>query len=128
MFGFLLITLAKASRHADLREPAERFAMSLSESPRECPCDDPALCKHIQGPPVAVKEIFGFSGGDGSKVDFSRVTTVAWPSDPKLICHAHAKGARVVMAAPQPEKVMLADNMTRAHWVSQTVAAVQALP
>ena len=95
----------------------------------DCPCADKSLCAPVStGTPVAAREIFGFVGGDGSKLDFTRVTTVAWadPAEPKLMCAAHAAGARVIMAAPQPEKVFTDNATARAEWVAAAVQGVVA--
>ena len=95
--------------------------------PHPCPCADTSLCAPIVSKfPVAELEVYGFGGGNGSTVDFTRVTTVAWASDPQLMCAAHAAGARVVMAAPQPEKVLTSNDTVRASWVADAVAMVLA--
>jgi di-N-acetylchitobiase len=75
---------------------------------------------------VARREVFGFVGGDGSQVDLSRVTTVAWaaPDNYALLCRAHASGTRVILSAPRPELVLTRNASARAEWVALTVAAV----
>jgi len=77
---------------------------------------------------MADREVFGFVGGDGSEVDFSRVTTVAWadPDNAALLCRAHAAGARVILSAPRPESVLTSNASARAAWVASAVAAVVA--
>lgn len=88
----------------------------------ECPCSDPNLCKPISGAPVKPIEIFGFTVSATSR-DWSRITTIAWPTDPMLVCEAHAHGVRVVMNASPP----ITANMTaRAAFVERTVRDVQA--
>lgn len=70
---------------------------------RKCPCDNEALCNTIAGPPVRRQEIFGFadaSGSDGSEMNWTHITTVAWVHDDRLMCTAHAHGARAILAAP----------------------------
>lgn len=116
---------AAASAWAEAQVAAAVGSDQLNLS--HCPCARTELCKPIGGgSPVADREIYGFKGGDGSKIDFSRVTTIAWASDPQLMCAAHAANARVVMAAPQPEKAFT-DNVTvRSQWVSGVVAALAA--
>lgn len=93
-----------------------------------CPCSDSALCQPLPAPAVARREIFGFVGGDGSQVDLSRVTTVAWaePDNYALLCRAHASGTRVILSAPRPEHVLTPNASARAEWVASTVAAVVA--
>ena len=129
MFSFFIFAASTATplHRAANRNSAEAYALSLSHSRAPCPCQDTSLCKPIGGPHIAEREIFGFNGGNGSLLDFSRVTSVAWPSDPQLICAAHKgpKPAKVIMAAPQPEKVFLENATVRAAWVAKTVAAVQ---
>ena len=115
-----------APRRAAFRAAAEAYsaaAAGLKMAP-PCPCDHASLCKQIAGAPAASQEIFGFVGGDGSGLDLSRVTTIAWLNDPKLMCAAHKAGARVVLAAPQPETVLAANASARAAWVAKAVSAV----
>lgn len=114
-----------------LREKAMARTESLAATVaggggRACLCEDPSLCLPIHGPPVAEREVYGFVGGDGSEVDFSRVTTVAWadPDNAPLLCRAHAAGARVVLSAPRPERVLTPNATARAEWVASAVAAV----
>lgn len=68
-------------------------------------------CQPIAGAPVRPQEVYGFRGGGSLNAetkwqhyDWNRLTTVAWadPAIPELTCRAHAAGARVVMAAPDP--------------------------
>ena len=129
---FLAVVSADEKRRVALRTAAEEWALkqvSLSQTVEyadaACPCDSPKLCEPIKGPsPVAELEVYGFSGGDGSGLDFTRVTTVAWADDPKLMCAAHKAGARVVMAAPGPEKVFTSNASARAEWVEGAVKAM----
>lgn len=120
---FLLTVLA--TPRASLRQGAEAYAVATASSPLHCPCDDPRLCAPITGPPVAAKEIFGFVGGNGASVDFTRVTSIAWISDPAVVCAAHAAGTRVIIAAPRPEQAFSANHTVRRLWVREAVAAVQ---
>jgi len=130
LLSCLLATSSVAKRRVAVRTAAElwsvqQVAAAASGSGGGCPCTDQSLCQPItSSKPVMEREIYGFGGGDGSSIDFSRVTTVAWASDPKLMCAAHAAGRRVVMAAPQPEKVFTDNATARAEWVSGTVAAI----
>jgi hypothetical protein len=72
------------------------------------------------------KEIFGFVGGSPSyeNYDWSVVSTVAWASDPQMICEAHKHGARAVMAAPKMV-VFPADEKDRSQWISDVLTAAQ---
>ena len=106
------------------RAAAETFALAQVENDGACPCADIALCKPISGPPLRAREIYGFGGGDGSTLDFARVTTVAWASDTRLMCAAHKHGARVILSAPKPERVFLANATVRREWVAKAVRAV----
>ena len=76
-----------------------------------CPCATPELCRPITR--VYEREVFVFAspGVPGEKVppsrndtnwrdlDWSVLTTVAFtgPMEPELICHAHARGVRVLL-------------------------------
>lgn len=114
------------SQRATLRAASERFALasSASSSSSSCPCSDPSLCKPIGGPPLKDKEVFGFVGGNGSTLDFSRITTIAWGSNSPLMCLAHAHGVRVTLGAPGPEKVFLENATVKAQWVQSAVQSV----
>ena len=72
------------------------------------------------------REVYGFAGGgsDWSRIDYSRVTTVAWPSGPQDMCAAHAGGARAVLAAPALDDVLTPNATARAAWVAAAVKAV----
>lgn len=139
----VLLTCAHASgrrRWTQHREAAavaaHKFARAVHDAAQArlptqaegCPCADSSLCLPIAGSPLAEREIFGFIGGNGSTIDWSRVTTVAWaaPDDYALMCRAHAMGARVILSAPKPELVLTSNSTARAEWVSTAVAAVTA--
>mmetsp|Transcript_35360 Transcript_35360/g.82655 ORF Transcript_35360/g.82655 Transcript_35360/m.82655 type:complete len:416 (-) Transcript_35360:24-1271(-) len=94
---------------------------------KACPCMNEALCAPVGGPPVAEKEVFGFLGHDsGSTIDFSRVTTIAWPDDSDdLLCRAHAAGTRLVIGAPSPEKVMMKSAEERRKWIDDLITIIQ---
>ncbi|XP_038077107.1 di-N-acetylchitobiase-like [Patiria miniata] len=89
----------------------------------DCPCADPSQCELITAPPR--KELFAFIVEDSNwqKYDWSKITTVGLYTkyDPKLMCHAHSKGARIVLAVIYP-----VDNLTnpaaRTAWIQQQVA------
>jgi di-N-acetylchitobiase len=122
---FLLLSVSSFQQRATLRTASERFALAASSAPSySCPCSDPSLCKPIGGLPLKDKEVFGFVGGNGSTLDFSRITTIAWGSNTTLMCLAHAHGVRVTLGAPAPEKVLLANASVRAQWVQSAVQSV----
>lgn len=120
------LILAAGQRRSAQRELAEAWAAAQSGTTPKCACKDESLCQPVGGPPLRKREIFGFSGGDGSTLDFTRVTSVAWPDHPELVCAAHAHGARVILAAPRPEAVLTPNATARRAWVERTVQAVQA--
>jgi len=92
-----------------------------------CACADPSHCAPIQE--QRATEVFGF-GGDGnwSSFGWDVMTTIAWATDPELICHAHANGVRVVAAAPSFTADLLTtnNNTVRELWIDSTVAMVRA--
>jgi len=128
----LAVVSADEKRRVALRTAAEEWALkqvalsqTVEQAEAACPCESAKLCEPIKGPsPVAELEVYGFGGGDGSGLDFTRVTTVAWASDPKLMCAAHKAGARVVMSAPGPEKAFTSNASARAGWVEGAVKAM----
>jgi len=95
----------------------------LHLTPAPCPCFDARLCQ-----PVALtrrREVFGFSSSrDWRVLDWDVVTTIAWePSDPELLCHAHAHGVRLIAAAPP---TLLTDNVTaRREWALAAAGMVR---
>lgn len=74
-------------------------AAASPRSPPPCPCENITLCQPIQG--QRAREVYGFRDGDRNNTkyetyDWDVVSTVAWTPVPQLVCHAHARGARVV--------------------------------
>ena len=69
-----------------------------------CPCNDSSLCVPIQGTPK--NEIFAFVTRQYNwpHYNWSLLTTVALFTDlpSSLLCYAHSKGVRVVLAARYP--------------------------
>lgn len=56
--------------------------------------------------------------------DWEQLTTVAWNTDPHLICLAHQHGARVVVKAELPaNRTLLESAVYRAEWVSGSGAS-----
>ena len=95
-----------------------------------CPCADPSLCEAVSV--THSKEVFGFlwesRPGDNSTwvdLDFNQVTTLAWNTDPALICIAHQHGVRLVTGTP-PFTLEMADNQTALdEFGAKIVASVQ---
>jgi len=74
-------------------------AAAAAPSTPSCPCENTTLCQPIQG--QRAKEVYGFRDGNSNNskyetYDWDVVSTVAWSPVPELVCHAHARGARVV--------------------------------
>lgn len=92
----------------------------------------------IDGSSLRPQEVFGFRDGGSLNAatkwqhyDWGRVTTVAWADTaiPELTCQAHAAGARVVLAAPDPLPLngsAVDIEAAQALWVERAVAVVQA--
>lgn len=117
------------ARHVAL--PSQmRLPMSLDELPSDynssCPCAHESLCD-----PISIthqREVFGFTAGPAwKKMDWSQVTTVAWSTDPELVCTAHKSGARLIAAAPLRNLTALADSAARKTWVENVLKMVQTL-
>lgn len=64
-------------------------------------------------------QVFGFSiqRHDTYEYDWSQLTTVAWNTDPQLLCTAHRHGARVVLNANVANTSFLANTTSRKLWV-----------
>ena len=74
-----------------------------------------ALCR-------STSQVFGFSTrqeGQYHAYDWDQLTTVAWNTDPALMCLAHAHGARVVLNANVNNASWLTDSTARERWVSE---------
>ena len=71
-------------------ERASNVSKGLHSS--ACPCDDPALCEPVSGPPLRSKEIFGCGTGspEPTDLDWSRVTTIAWAGANTTVTRADA--------------------------------------
>ncbi|XP_015766784.1 PREDICTED: di-N-acetylchitobiase-like [Acropora digitifera] len=84
----------------------------------KCPCEDEALCEPISRPPG--REFFMFSSKPNvwKKYDWAKVTTIALfrPWDDELMCEAHKKGVRVVLAANFPTE-KLGSKELRTKWI-----------
>ena len=95
----------------------------------DCACVPKSLCA-----PVTVQhkqEVFGFTAGNNEtwqSMDWTQVTTIAWSTEPELVCIAHKHNARLVAAAPLLNITELGlDASKRAKWVTSTVATAKAL-
>jgi len=87
-----------------------------------CPCADLSLC---QTPTVQHKhEFFGFGGTNWKQFDWTQVTTVAWASDPTIICEAHKTGARIIAAAPN--YVFSPSRAIRRAWIEKLISYMKA--
>jgi hypothetical protein len=67
-------------------------------------------------------QVFGFSVRKSPSMyrqwDWDQLTTVAWNTDPELICLAHQRGAKVVVSAELPaNRTLLESAAYRAEWV-----------
>ena len=91
-----------------------------------CPCSDPSLCKPLNIGPR--KEVVGFvTAKDNWKMyNYTHLTTLAifGELDPQLVCFAHQKNVRVVLAANF--NLTELDNFDyRDHWISATIETVK---
>jgi len=67
-------------------------------------------------------QVFGFSVRKSPSMyrqwDWDQLTTVAWNTDPELICLAHQRGAKDVVSAELPaNRTLLESASYRAEWV-----------
>lgn len=105
--------------------------VSLVALSSACPCKDAKLCRsNGYMPPnefARDREIFGFAAGVNYEMwDWTQISTVAWPSDPQLICEAHKHGARVVTGNPAINLTALTGNPTAIkEWVAGAVKLVK---
>ena len=91
-----------------------------------CPCSDPNLCKPLDIGPR--KEVVGFvTAKDNWKMyNYTYLTTLAifTELDPQLVCYAHQKNVRVVLAA-KFDLTKLEDFDYRDDWISDTIETVK---
>lgn len=100
------------------------LSLLLLDSTRaaECPCANASLCQPVQ---VKYKrEVFGFGQGDYLFYDWDVVTTIAWVTDPQVMCKAHAENTRVIGAAPGGMPFS-PDAAVRAAWIQAALAFAQ---
>ena len=104
---FLAVCCALLIHVADAKRPTVPAAhaahvkrLANLTSPVSCPCSDVSLCRPQYKPTGAFardKEVFGFVGDGGAAhagYDWSVVSTVAWGTDPTLMCEAHKHGTQ----------------------------------
>ena len=100
------------------------FGASFLAEVEGCICDDKSLCAPLLSNGDR-PEFFGFSllEQNWRHYNFSTLTTVAWNTDPQLVCLAHAHKTRVVInAAGAPVNGTAAQ---RKAWVDKQVAFAQ---
>jgi hypothetical protein len=101
-----------------------------------CPCSPASLCAPLTARPP--HEVWGFAPGYGPKwqqLDWSALTTIAMPggddahyAHPQLLCEAHARGVRILVAVDEPFETLaqlaaLGSNATRREqWVGARAA------
>lgn len=87
-----------------------------------CPCERPELCRQIRQERDFEVFVFDVGGKTWKSYNWSMVTTVATfgKYDSELMCHAHSKGARVVLKGD----VLLSDIVdqeNRTAWITEKV-------
>lgn len=107
--AFILIQAVAARQQqlpASMRLPCpvtdpDAVAALLSAASSSCPCDSASLCKPVTA--QHEKEVFGFGAGlntTWTNIDWQQVTTIAWSTDPQLVCLAHKHQARLSETQP----------------------------
>ena len=79
-----------------LAEPEAVAALLSAAAISDCPCGSDALCEPVQT--RHEREVFGFNAGTNttwSSIDWQQVTTIAWSTDPQLVCLAHKHQVRL---------------------------------
>uniref|UniRef100_A0A3P9LFM2 Di-N-acetylchitobiase n=1 Tax=Oryzias latipes TaxID=8090 RepID=A0A3P9LFM2_ORYLA len=87
-----------------------------------CPCVRPELCRHIQEERDFEVFVFDMGGKAWKSYNWSMVTTLAMfgPYDAELMCHAHSKGARVVLKG-DVHLSSIVDKSNRTTWITDQV-------
>ncbi|XP_061738995.1 di-N-acetylchitobiase-like [Nerophis ophidion] len=87
-----------------------------------CPCERPELCQQIQDEKDFEVFVFDVGGKTWKWYDWSVVTTVATfgKYDGELMCHAHSKGARVVLKG-DVHLASIVDQSNRTAWITEMV-------
>jgi di-N-acetylchitobiase len=98
-----------------------------------CPCDDAELCRALRRG-FRAREVLGFTAAaNGAGVDWTRVSTIAWPPRPSeyvgnasLLCQAHARDVRLLANDDVFARVPITESAReRAAWIQGTVEVVQ---
>ncbi|KAI3368255.1 hypothetical protein L3Q82_007975 [Scortum barcoo] len=94
----------------------------LACSAAVCPCERPELCQQIRGERDFEVFVFDVGGKTWKSYNWSMVTTVATfgKYDAELMCHAHSKGARVVLKGDVPLSDIV-DQENRTAWITERV-------
>lgn len=101
---------------------AERLVLS------GCPCEKPSQCLPVAltHPEAAQpkREIFAFSVATDDRwrhYDWEHLTTVAWNEDKQLLCHAHARGVKIVIKHNFEEVDRLCHSDAREAWIQASL-------
>lgn len=100
------------------------YATRIGQLPKvPCPCENPALCQPIAGPPVREKEVFGFGQPTNINFNWTHMTSVAWINDANFTCLAHSHNVRVILGTPP---IILTPNISaRAEFIDTVLQQVQ---
>ena len=82
-------------------DPDAVAALLSAAASSSCPCDSASLCEPVTA--QHEKEVFGFGAGlntTWTNIDWQQVTTIAWSTDPQLVCLAHTHQARLSETQP----------------------------
>lgn len=92
-----------------------------------CPCERPQLCQQIRGENNFEVFVFDIGGKTWKSYNWSMVSTVAMfgKYDAELMCHAHSKGARVVLKGDVPLSDIV-DQENRTAWITEKVKLAKA--
>ncbi|XP_019735815.1 di-N-acetylchitobiase [Hippocampus comes] len=87
-----------------------------------CPCERPELCQQIRDERDFEVFVFDVGGKTWKSYNWSVVTTVATfgKYDAELMCHAHSKGARVVLKG-DVHLADIVDQNNRTGWITEKV-------
>ncbi|XP_068599248.1 di-N-acetylchitobiase [Brachionichthys hirsutus] len=87
-----------------------------------CPCESPELCHQIREERDFEVFVFDVGGKTWKSYNWNMITTVATfgQYDAELMCHAHSKGARVVLKGDVPVPYIV-DQDNRTAWITEKV-------
>ncbi|CAG08076.1 unnamed protein product, partial [Tetraodon nigroviridis] len=85
-----------------------------------CPCRRPELCRPLRSLRDFEVFVFDVGGKTWKSYNWSMVTTLAMfgKYDAELMCHAHSKGARVVLKGDVPLSHIV-DQANRTAWINE---------